>query len=55
MKPPKAGEWVLLDTGWACAVVVVAPNGVIVDAAPILRALIGEKLEDVEKRYRVLR
>jgi hypothetical protein len=52
------GDWVLLDTRWACAVVV-CKGGVVVRAAPIYQCFVGQRLVDIlrrgaSKKYRIL-
>ena len=44
-------EWWHLDTRWACGAVVTR-GGVVVEAAPIYRCFIGQKLSDVTRRGR---
>lgn len=41
--------WWRLDTRWACGAVVTR-GGVVVEAAPIYRCFIGQRLSDVTRR-----
>lgn len=46
------GDWHLVDSGYACAGVAVTERGVIIEAAPIFRKLVGQRLAVVLTRYR---
>lgn len=48
-------RWVLVKSRYACAGVGVDSEGIIRDAAPIYRKLIGQRLDDIlrHKGYRV--
>jgi len=39
----------LVDTGYACAAILVGDNGIVLDAAPIFKWMIGKRLEDIRK------
>ncbi len=43
----------LVDTGYACAVILVGDNDIILDAAPIFHWMIGKKLENIKKRKKI--
>ena len=43
----------LVDTGYACAVILVGDNDIILDTAPIFKWMIGKKLEDVKKYKKI--
>jgi len=43
----------VIDTGYACAVILVGDNGIVLDAAPVFRWMIGKELEDIKKMKKI--
>ena len=51
MQSIKNSEWILIDSGYACAGVEIKDR-VIINAAPIFKKLIGQKIDNVLKYYK---